>query len=101
MLLVAVAYPASVCASSNVPKFVEQVKAKKVKLMGFGHRVYKNYDPRARIIKKLADEVFAILGREDLIEVAVALEKVALLDTYFIGAAASTLRGLRCRQLGD
>jgi len=69
---------------SNVPKFVEQVKAKKVKLMGFGHRVYKNYDPRARIIKKLADEVFSILGREDLIEVAVALEKVALLDNYFI-----------------
>jgi len=68
----------------NVNKFVEEVKAKKVKLMGFGHRVYKNYDPRAKIIRKIAEEVFTILGKEELIEVAVALEKVALNDPYFI-----------------
>jgi len=52
--------------------------------MGFGHRVYKNYDPRARIIKEIAEEVFEILGKEPLIEVAVALEKIALSDPYFI-----------------
>lgn len=68
----------------NIPKFVELVKQKKVRLMGFGHRVYKNYDPRAKIIKRIAEEVFAILGREPLIEVAMALEKVALSDPYFI-----------------
>jgi hypothetical protein len=69
---------------ANIPKFIEGVKSKKMKLMGFGHRVYKNHDPRARIIRQLADEVFSILGREPLIEVAVALEKVALSDPYFI-----------------
>merc|ERR1712087_481626 len=56
----------------------------KVKLMGFGHRVYKNYDPRAKIVRKVADKVFNILGREPLIEVAEALEKAALSDPYFI-----------------
>jgi len=68
----------------NVPKFIEGVKAKRFKLMGFGHRIYKNYDPRARIIRTIADEVFSILGREPLIEVATALERVALSDPYFI-----------------
>lgn len=68
----------------KIPQFVEQVKAKKALLMGFGHRVYRNYDPRARIIKKVAEEVFAVLGKEPLIEVAVALEKFALEDPYFI-----------------
>jgi citrate synthase len=68
----------------NIPKFVEQVKTKKVKLMGFGHRVYKNYDPRAKIIRRVAEEVFAVLGKEPLIEVATALEAVALSDPYFI-----------------
>jgi citrate synthase len=68
----------------NIPAFIEKVKAKKVRLMGFGHRVYKNYDPRARIIRKVAEEVFSILGKEPLIEVAIALEKVALEDPYFV-----------------
>lgn len=68
----------------NIPKFIEDVKAKKAKLMGFGHRVYKNYDPRARIIKKLAEEVFSIIGREPLVEVALELERIALSDKYFI-----------------
>jgi citrate synthase len=69
---------------SEVPSFIEKVKAKKVRLMGFGHRVYKNYDPRARIVRRIAEEVFSILGKEPLVEVAMALEKVALEDQYFI-----------------
>mmetsp|Transcript_4457 Transcript_4457/g.5117 ORF Transcript_4457/g.5117 Transcript_4457/m.5117 type:complete len:344 (+) Transcript_4457:34-1065(+) len=67
----------------NIPKFIEDVKARKVRLMGFGHRVYKNYDPRARIVQGVAKEVFKVLGKEPLIEVATALEKVALEDEYF------------------
>ena len=54
------------------------------RLQGFGHRVYKNYDPRARIIKSLADEVFSIIGRDPLIEIAIELERIALSDKYFV-----------------
>lgn len=68
----------------NIPTFIAEVKAKKRRLMGFGHRVYKNYDPRARIIKKIADEVFEVVGKEPLVELAKALEEVALSDPYFI-----------------
>ncbi|KAI9114701.1 hypothetical protein K1719_014399 [Acacia pycnantha] len=68
----------------NIPEFIEGVKARKRKLSGFGHRVYKNYDPRAKVLRKLADEVFSIVGRDPLIEIAVALEKVALSDEFFI-----------------
>ncbi|XP_058788209.1 citrate synthase 3, peroxisomal-like [Vicia villosa] len=68
----------------NIPEFIEGVKARKRKMSGFGHRVYKNYDPRAKVLKKLTEEVFSIVGRDPLIEVAVALEKVALSDEYFI-----------------
>ncbi|KAH0924762.1 hypothetical protein HID58_017018 [Brassica napus] len=68
----------------NIPEFIEGVKNRKRKMSGFGHRVYKNYDPRAKVIKKLADEVFSIVGRDPLIEVAVALEKAALSDDYFV-----------------
>lgn len=63
---------------------MEDVKAKKRLLMGFGHRVYKNYDPRATLVKEISEEVFAITGKEPLIEVAVELEKIALSDEYFI-----------------
>ena len=52
--------------------------------MGFGHRVYKNYDPRAKIVKRIADEVFQIVGKENLVDIAVELEKIALTDEYFI-----------------
>ena len=52
--------------------------------MGFGHRVYKNYDPRAKIVKKIAEEVFEITGKEPLIEIAMEFEKIALSDEYFI-----------------
>lgn len=68
----------------RIPSFIEQVKKKERVLMGFGHRVYKNYDPRAAIVKKLAEDVFEITGREDLIDVAMELERVALTDQYFI-----------------
>lgn len=68
----------------NIPGFIEGVKNRKRKMSGFGHRVYKNYDPRAKVIRKLAEEVFSIVGRDPLIEVAVALEKAALSDEYFV-----------------
>ncbi|KAL2476617.1 Citrate synthase 3 [Abeliophyllum distichum] len=67
----------------KIPEFIEGVKNRKRKMSGFGHRVYKNYDPRAKVIKNLADEVFSIVGRDPLIEVAIALEKAALSDEYF------------------
>jgi citrate synthase len=67
----------------NVPDFLEGVKGRKERLMGFGHRVYKNYDPRARVIKKHVDEVFEVTGRNPKLEIAVELEKRALDDEYF------------------
>src|SRR6267378_442613 len=67
----------------NIPSFLEGVKAGKERLMGFGHRVYKNYDPRARIIRKHLDAVFEVRGRSPLLDVAVELEKRALADEYF------------------
>ena len=69
---------------SHVPAFIESVKDGHGRLMGFGHRVYKNFDPRAIIIKKTAYEVFEVTGMNPLLEVAVALEKAALSDDYFV-----------------
>jgi citrate synthase len=68
----------------NVPAFIESVKQGKGRLMGFGHRVYKNYDPRAKIIKKTADDVFAVTGVNPLLEIALELERIALQDDYFV-----------------
>lgn len=68
----------------NVPAYIEKVKAGKGKLMGFGHRVYKNYDPRARIIKWTADRVFEVTGRNPKLEIALELERIALQDEYFV-----------------
>jgi citrate synthase len=68
----------------NVQAFIDDVKQGKGKLQGFGHRVYKNYDPRAKIIKKTADEVFAVTGKNPLLDIALKLEEVALSDEYFI-----------------
>jgi len=68
----------------NIPEFIASVKRKEKLLMGFGHRIYKNYDPRARIIKTIADSVFEITGHQPLIEIAVELERIALEDEYFI-----------------
>ncbi len=67
----------------NIPAFIESVKAGKQRLMGFGHRVYKAYDPRARIVKNHADEVFKVTGRNHLIDIALKLEEIALEDEYF------------------
>src|ERR1039457_5776453 len=75
---------AEIGTKDNIPGFIDQVKAGKRKLMGFGHRVYKNYDPRARIIKRVADEVFEVTGRNPKIDIALALESIALSDEYFI-----------------
>jgi citrate synthase len=70
----------------NVPEFIKRVKGGDgTKLMGFGHRVYKNYDPRAKVIKKACDEVFEVTGRNPLLEIAVELERIALQDEYFVG----------------
>jgi len=71
-------------SKDNIPGFIEQVKAGKGKLMGFGHRIYKNYDPRARIIKQTAEEVFKVTGRNPKLEIAIELERIALEDEYFI-----------------
>jgi citrate synthase len=68
----------------NVPAFVETVKQGKTMLEGFGHRVYKNFDPRATIIKKTADDVFTVTGKNPLLDIALKLEEVALADDYFI-----------------
>ncbi len=69
---------------ANVPAFIEGIKAGKGKLMGFGHRVYKNYDPRARIIKRTAEEVFEVTGRNPKLDIALELERIALEDDYFV-----------------
>jgi len=69
---------------NHVAEYVQRVKDGDFRLMGFGHRVYKNYDPRARIIKKVADEVFEVTGRSPLLDIALELEKIALEDDYFV-----------------
>jgi citrate synthase len=71
-------------STSNIPDFIQRVKGGERKLMGFGHRVYKNYDPRARIIKKVAYEVFDVTGKNPLLDIALELEKIALEDDYFV-----------------
>ena len=71
-------------SADRVPAYLERVKQGELKLMGFGHRVYKNYDPRARIIKQVAEDVFKVTGLNPLLEIAVELERIALEDDYFI-----------------
>ena len=68
----------------NIPDFIEGVKEGNERLMGFGHRVYKNYDPRAKIIKKATEDVFEVTGKNPLLEIATELEKIALEDEYFV-----------------
>jgi citrate synthase len=69
---------------SRVPEYVKRVRAGEMRLMGFGHRIYKNFDPRAQIIKKVADDVLQVTGRSPLLDIALELERVALADDYFI-----------------
>ncbi|HEX9272944.1 MAG TPA: citrate synthase [Candidatus Binatia bacterium] len=71
-------------SKNRVPEFIRKVKAGEGLLMGFGHRVYKNYDPRAKIIKQVADRVFEVTGRNPLLDIALELERIALEDDYFI-----------------
>jgi citrate synthase len=73
-------------SKDNVPRFIKEVKESggDVRLMGFGHRVYKNYDPRAKIIKRMADQVFGVTGRNPLLDIALELERIALEDDYFV-----------------
>ena len=68
----------------NIPAFIAEVKAGGGRLQGFGHRVYKSYDPRAKIIKRTADEVFAVTGKNPLLDIALKLEEIALSDEYFL-----------------
>ena len=69
---------------NHVPEYVKRVKEGEFRLMGFGHRVYKNYDPRAKIIKDVADQVFQVTGRNPHLDIALELERIALEDDYFI-----------------
>jgi citrate synthase len=69
---------------SNIPAFIKKVKAGEGRLMGFGHRVYKSYDPRAKIVKRTADQVFDVTGKNPLLDIALELERIALEDDYFI-----------------
>jgi citrate synthase len=73
-------------SKEHIPAFIEDVKTSggEVRLMGFGHRVYKNYDPRAKIIKRMADQVFDVTGRNPLLDIALELERIALSDDYFV-----------------
>jgi citrate synthase len=71
-------------SKNNVPAYIKKIKEGKGKLMGFGHRVYKNYDPRAKIIKWAADQLFEVTGRNAKLEIALELERIALEDDYFV-----------------
>jgi citrate synthase len=75
---------AEIGSVDHVPAYLDRVKRGELRLMGFGHRVYKNFDPRATIIKHIADEVFEVTGRNPLLDIALELERIALADEYFI-----------------
>jgi citrate synthase len=68
----------------KIPEFIKKVKAGEGRLMGFGHRIYKNYDPRAKMIKQIADQVFEVTGKNPLLQIALELERIALQDEYFV-----------------
>ena len=68
----------------QIPDYITRVKAGDFRLMGFGHRVYKNYDPRARILRELAPEVFKVTGTNPMLDIAIELERIALEDEYFV-----------------
>ena len=78
----------------KVPEYMERVKKREFRLMGFGHRVYKNYDPRAKIIKQIAHEVFEVTGSNPLIDIALALEEIALNDDFFLESQSLPQRRL-------
>jgi citrate synthase len=71
-------------SQENIPAYLERVKRGEFRLFGFGHRIYKNYDPRAKLIKRVAEEVFDVTGKNPLIDIAVELERIALQEDYFV-----------------
>ena len=71
-------------SKDKVPAYIQKVKDEHIKLMGFGHRVYKNYDPRVKIIKRTAEQVFEVTGRNPRLDIALELERIALEDEYFV-----------------
>ena len=71
-------------SKASIPAYIDRVKQGQVRLMGFGHRIYKNYDPRATIIKRVADQVFDVTGKNPLIDIALELERIALQEEYFV-----------------
>ncbi len=71
-------------SKDKVPEYIKRVKAGEIRLMGFGHRIYKNYDPRAKIVREVANEVFEVTGPNPLLAIALELERIALADDYFI-----------------
>jgi citrate synthase len=71
-------------SKDKIPQYIKRVKEGEFRLMGFGHRVYKSYDPRAKIIKQIAHEVFEVTGRNPLLDIALELERIALEDEYFV-----------------
>jgi len=71
-------------SKDKVPEYIKRVKAGEIRLMGFGHRIYKNYDPRAKIVRQIAGEVFEVTGPNPLLDIALELERIALADDYFI-----------------
>jgi len=75
---------AEIGSVDNIPEYVKRCKSGELRLMGFGHRVYKNYDPRAKIIKRTAEEVFQVTGRNPALDIAIELERIALEDDYFV-----------------
>ncbi len=74
----------SIGSVANIPDYIRRVKEGEFRLMGFGHRVYKNFDPRAQLIKRVAEEVFEVTGRSPLLDIALEIEKIALEDDYFV-----------------
>ena len=73
-----------ISTKDQIPAYIDRVKHGEFRLMGFGHRIYKNFDPRATLIKRVADEVFDVTGKNPLIDIAVELERIALQDDYFV-----------------
>ena len=84
-------------SKDRVPAYIKSIKEGKGKLMGFGHRIYKNYDPRARIIKQTAEQVFEVTGKNPKLDVALELERIALEDEYFVKRKTVSQRGFLFR----
>lgn len=75
---------AEIGSKNNIPAYIKRVKNGELLLMGFGHRVYKNYDPRAKIIKQIAEQVFSVTGKNPMLDIALELERIAIEDEYFV-----------------